>query len=225
MLLGIGFVALGVWQLERRVWKLALIERVTERVHADPADAPGPERWSAVRTTDDEYRHVRATGTWLTESTTFVVAVTEYGRGYWALVPLRSPDGAIVIVNRGFVAARGPLREAASRPVVVTGLLRITEPRGTVLHDNDPGHDRWYSRDVQAIARVRGLERVAPYFIDADAASAGEQAGAPIGGLTVIAFRNDHLVYAITWFILASMCAEAARRLLKGRPRPYEEDR
>ncbi|MGY4413928.1 cytochrome oxidase assembly protein ShyY1 [Bradyrhizobium sp. LB7.1] len=35
-------IALGVWQIERRAWKLALIDRVEQRVHcpgpADPLD-------------------------------------------------------------------------------------------------------------------------------------------------------------------------------------------
>ena len=44
-----------------------------------------------------------------------------------------------------------------------------------------------------------------PYFIDADASASG--AGEPIGGLTVITFPNNHLVYALTWFGLAAMLA------------------
>jgi surfeit locus 1 family protein len=64
---------------------------------------------------------------------------------------------------------------------------------------------------VQAIAAARGLRlvRVAPYFIDQEAASAsgggasGGADSAPVGGLTVIAFRNTHLSYAITWYGLA----------------------
>ena len=52
----------------------------------------------------------------------------------------------------------------------VTGLLRMTEPHGGFLRHNDPAANRWYSRDVQAIAAARGLTRVAPYFIDAEAA-------------------------------------------------------
>ena len=35
--------------------------------------------------------------------------------------------------------------------------------------------------------------------------SAQAAAVAPIGGLTVIAFRNTHLTYAITWYGLALM--------------------
>ncbi|WP_204308776.1 SURF1 family cytochrome oxidase biogenesis protein, partial [Citrobacter freundii] len=45
-------------------------------------------------------------------------------------------------------------------------------------------------------------------FVDADAVSSA--AGGPTGGLTVVAFANNHLVYALTWFTLALMVAAAA---------------
>jgi surfeit locus 1 family protein len=88
-------------------------------------------------------------------------------------------------------------------PTEVTGLLRITEPRGGFLRSNDPAHDRWYSRDVAAIAQAKNLTDVAPYFIDADASPVGEKD--PVGGLTVVSLPNNHLVYALTWLCLAAL--------------------
>ncbi len=85
----------------------------------------------------------------------------------------------------------------------MTGLLRITEPRGGFLRTNDPAGDRWYSRDIAAIAAARGLSNVAPYFIDADATPNPD--GWPRGGLTIVKFPNSHLVYALTWFGMALM--------------------
>ena len=79
----------------------------------------------------------------------------------------------------------------------------MTEPGRGFLRSNDPGADRWYSRDVVAIGARRGLGPTAPYFIDADASSSA--AKGPVGGLTVVRFPNNHLAYAITWFILALM--------------------
>jgi surfeit locus 1 family protein len=64
---------------------------------------------------------------------------------------------------------------------------------------------------VAAIARARGLSDVAPYFIDLDAGAV--PGGLPEGGLTVIAFPNNHLVYAITWLMLALMLAGNAVRI------------
>ncbi|HEY2257220.1 MAG TPA: SURF1 family cytochrome oxidase biogenesis protein, partial [Variovorax sp.] len=106
--------------------------------------------------------------------------------------------------------------DEAAGPTTVTGLLRMTEPKGALLRRNDPGQERWYSRDVQAIALARGLGSVAPYFVDADAAPmpVGERAPNarrwPAGGLTVVSFNNNHLSYAITWYVLALMVAFAA---------------
>jgi surfeit locus 1 family protein len=87
--------------------------------------------------------------------------------------------------------------------VSITGLLRLTEPKGTLIKSNDPASDRWYSRDTAAIAQQRGIADIAPYFIDADGTP--NPGGMPTGGLTQIAFPNNHLVYAITWFVLAAM--------------------
>jgi surfeit locus 1 family protein len=208
-----GFLALGTWQLERRVWKLDLIARVNERVHAPPVGAPPLPEWPRVSRSRDEYRHVAATGVFLDESETLVQAVTVLGPGFWVLTPLQLADGSVILVNRGFVS---PQRE---RPIgspghgpgsgLVTGLLRMTEPKGGFLRHNDAAADRWYSRDVPAIAAARHLKRVAPYFIDADAQAAAEGPGAPVGGLTVIDFHNNHLLYAITWYTLALMIPAA----------------
>jgi surfeit locus 1 family protein len=88
--------------------------------------------------------------------------------------------------------------------VTITGLLRASEPGGGFLRANDPATDRWFSRDTAAIGRARGLSRVGGFFIDADATP--NPGGYPVGGLTVIKFRNAHLVYALTWFGLAVLC-------------------
>jgi surfeit locus 1 family protein len=202
--------ALGTWQLERRSWKLGLIERIETRVHALPVAPPGRPDWPMVTAADYEYQHVRVMGVFLNDRETQVAASTELGPGFWVLTPLRMRDGALVLVNRGFVPTgrRDPATRKAGEvagEATVTGLLRITEPGGTLLRSNDPSADRWYSRDVAAIAAARGLSDVAPYFIDADAGANGPDA--PVGGLTVIKFHNNHLIYALTWYGLALMVA------------------
>lgn len=215
-----GFLALGTWQVERRAWKLALIERVNERVHAAPAAPPPTSRWAAVSAASDEYRHVGVTGEWLPDQPTLVQAATELGSGFWVLAPLRETNGSSVLVNRGFIPAdqgfdRTRWLPAPAGEVSVTGLLRITEPGGGFLRHNDPVAGRWYSRDVRAIAAARHLAGpAAPYFIDADATTGNPVPGQPVGGLTVIAFHNSHLVYALTWYGLALLTAYGAWRVL-----------
>ncbi len=200
------FTGLGVWQVERRSWKLDLIDRVDQRIHAAPVAPPGQTEWPRVTAQDFEYRHVTLSGVFDNERETLVQAVTELGPGFWVITALRLADGTSVLVNRGFVPAerRDPAsREQPSGEVTVTGLLRISEPGGGFLRANDARSDRWYSRDVAAIAAARGIDRAAPYFIDSDASPS--PGGFPVGGLTVVQFRNSHLVYALTWFTLALM--------------------
>ena len=216
-----GFAALGVWQLERRIWKHELVAAVDARIHAVPAAAPGPEVWPRVNADDDAYRRVRASGHFRHDRETLVQAVTVRGAGYWVLTPLETPRFTL-LVNRGFVPKerRAVSTRAAGNPagtVTVTGLLRVTEPGGGFLRTNDPAADRWFSRDVREMAKARGLGTVAPYFVDADAApNAG---GYPVGGLTVVRFPDNHLVYALTWFALCLLSLFFAWRMWNMRGR------
>lgn len=213
-----GFSALGIWQLERRVWKLDLIDRVEHRLQAPPVAAPGPAAWATVNAGDDEYRQLVVSGRFVGNSETLVQAVTDLGGGFWVMAPFRTDDGFTVLVNRGFVPPdkRDPATRLVGKPsgdhTVVHGLLRISEPKGGFLRTNDPAGNRWYSRDVPAIAEALGIAQAAPYFIDADATP--NPGGWPVGGLTVVSFHNSHLVYAVTWFGLALMVLGAIVYLL-----------
>lgn len=192
----LGLVALGAWQVQRLAWKRALIAQVDARLAAAPVPAPadaGP---------DDAYRRVAVVGRYRPGRDTLVQASTIRGPGWWVLTPFDSASAGTILINRGYVPTRAAPQPPAGT-IRVTGLLRLTEPGGGFLRSNDPAADRWYSRDVAAIAAKRGLVRIAPYFIDA----AETAPGGPIGGLTIVSFPNNHLVYAITWFVLAAMAA------------------
>ncbi|WCM94944.1 SURF1 family protein [Acidovorax sp. NCPPB 2350] len=222
----LGFLALGTWQVQRRAWKLALIERVEQRAHAAPVPVPPPAEWGKVDAAGYEYLPVTTTGRWQVDKTVLTQATTDLGAGFWVMTPLQQADGTQVLVNRGFVpqaqraqwlsgAGDGPTAPA----VTVQGLLRMSEPGGGFLRSNDPAQQRWYSRDVAAIAAAQGLAQAAPFFIDAGlpdpraAASVAPAADAtqwPRPGMTVIRFHNSHLVYALTWYGLALMVAGAA---------------
>lgn len=208
-----GFVALGLWQVERLGWKQDLVARVERNVNAAPAPLPAPSQWPAV-TPEDEYRRLQASGRYDFDREVLVAATTELGAGYWVLTPLRTADGHWILVNRGFVPPE--VRTRVPRGVQersVTGLLRFTEPKRRLLQENDPAAGRWYSRDVAAIAAKQGLQGpVAPFFLDARAEPGAT--GWPRAGLTVLQFRNHHLVYALTWFALAAIMAGAIAYLL-----------
>ncbi|HEX7782147.1 MAG TPA: SURF1 family protein [Sphingobium sp.] len=212
LLLISGLLGLGVWQVQRLAWKRALISNVDRRIHSAPVSAPGPVSWPAITPQADEYRRVVASGTYRFDREVLVRASTARGSGFWVMTPLETRRGFTILVNRGFVPS-GWHSGQGRQPARVVGLLRITEPGGGFLRANDPVGGRWYSRDVTAIAGVRRLGRTAPYFIDAAAAPNADTL--PAGGMTVVSFPNNHLVYAITWFALALMTVGGYALLLK----------
>ena len=208
-----GLVALGAWQLQRRSWKLALIAQVQARLAAAPVPAPGPAAWPAIDRTD-AYRRLALDGRYRPQGSVRVQAVTDLGAGWWVLTPFDTDRGFTVLVNRGFIPADMAMPAPPAGPQRIGGLLRVTEPGGAFLRSNDPAHGRWYSRDVAAIAAAQRLGAVAPYFVAADRRSGP---GWPRGGLTVVAFSNNHLVYALTWFGMAALLTGALVHLARRR--------
>ncbi|MFZ6771252.1 SURF1 family protein [Undibacterium sp. SXout7W] len=223
----ISFLSLGTWQIRRLQWKLDLIERVEQRVHASPS--PAPDCRQTVNAQSDEYRHVIVAGKFLPHKNTLVQASTQFGRGFWVLSPLKTDNGCIVLINRGYIPEKMALQyqheqhtqqtqqqhDDITPPSQVVGLLRISEPGGSLLQRNQVSANKWFSRDVTAIANSLSLSDTAPYFIDADASSLltsdlqKQDSSSPVGGLTVVQFHNNHLVYAVVWYSLALMTAAA----------------
>ncbi|MEM8813100.1 MAG: SURF1 family protein [Pseudomonadota bacterium] len=197
----VALIGLGTWQVKRLGWKLDLIEAVNGRAFGEPVDLPS----GAFNADMHAYLRVKVSGTLLYQASARVKAVTASGLGSWIMTPLRTRHG-IVWINRGFVPDGIRETEIQTPPGshTVTGLLRASEPGGTLLERNDPGADRWYSRDVEALSASKGYAATTPsYFIDADHAS-GPRAW-PRGGMTNVQFRNNHLSYALTWFGMAAL--------------------
>jgi surfeit locus 1 family protein len=216
-LVGIAILCgLGVWQLERKAWKEGLLAAIAQRVDAPPVEFPSESTWAALSPEQDEYLHTRLVGRFLNDEeahlqSNLVSSGTDDGAlGYDILTPMQTADGALVIVNRGFV----PLdkKNAATRldgqidgETSVTGLIRFPQPHPWFVPADDPEKNVWFSRDPAPIAKAYGLERVAPVIVDADAGP--DKAAVPRGGQTRIALPNDHLQYALTWFGLAIVLA------------------
>ena len=207
VLIGI-LTALGSWQIQRLGWKHDLVARVEQNIHAQPVAAPDSAAWQAADKKATEYRAVSVSGHYLNDKEIHVGALTEKGSGYWIVTPFQRDSGEIVYINRGYVALalRDPSKRASGQiteETSVTGLLRLTEPKGFFLRQNEPDKNIWYARDVEVFAERAGLKNVPTYFIDANAEQ--NRSDRPQGGLTVIKFADNHLVYALTWFSLALM--------------------
>jgi surfeit locus 1 family protein len=196
-------VGLGIWQLERLQWKLALIAQVNRNLQAAPLslDAGAQPRM--------EYERVALTGRFDNAKEAYAFATDETGAPvYHVLVPLTVGDGRTFMVDRGIVPKEelDPMTRRAgllAGTVHLVGVWRTPDAPGAFTPRPDLAHRIWYARDVQGIAKADGVTLAAPVVIEADATP--NPGGWPKGGQTVVAFRNEHLQYAITWFALAAV--------------------
>ena len=203
-------IGLGTWQIERLHWKEGLIAARTAAVSAPPADLP--------RTLDSarplDFHRVQAKGVLLHDREIPVHAIERRSgaAGYLVLTPLRLADGAVVLVERGWVPddKREAARRAEGNPpgeVVVDGLLRVApdEKPGWFVPANDPGRGEWFWIDLPALARAAGVPEALPFYVEAGPAP--NPGGLPMGGQANTDLPNDHLQYAITWYALAAALA------------------
>ncbi len=207
-------VSLGVWQMQRLAWKEALLARIEARIHAAPKPLPSAAEWAKISAGDYEYSRVTATGVFDHDKEVYVFRPAGgvlKEPGYQVLTPLRIENSDTwIIVNRGIVPDRlkQPSRRSEGQiagETKVTGLLRAPEARTSFTPADNPASKLWFTRDPEAMAKAMGLQNAAPFSIDADATPV--PGGWPRGGATVVAIKNDHLSYALTWFALAATLA------------------
>ena len=214
------FVGLGVWQLQRRVEKHALIAHLTERLAAAPGPLPSPSQWSALTPAGDEFRRVSFAATYESRPDAMVYssgsAVRDdiSGPGTWAFLPAVLPSGETVVVNAGFVQNTMQDRAQEDRavtplithaPVMLSGYIRFPEAAGALTPSENLAKRLWFTRDHLAMARALGWGEggrpVAPFYIDLE--QPVPASGIPKPGPLEVHLKDDHLQYAITWFALA----------------------
>lgn len=199
----IAMLALGTWQVQRLEWKEALIAERDARVAAPGIAAPGTD--ADLR--ELEFRRVSLSGRFLNGQEMFLAARSMNGNvGYHVVTPFLLASGAAVLVDRGWI----PLdrKEPSARlegeiegETEIEGLIREGGRKGWFIPDNRPAENFWFYVDVPAMAAHAGLAEVRPYFVEAGPAM--NPGGFPIGGQTRLKLPNDHLQYAITWYLLA----------------------
>jgi len=206
-------VALGVWQLERKAWKEALVASLTERLAAPPVAFPPSREWPLLTAEDDEFLRVTAAAQFLHDREGLVytggstLREDTGGPGYWVFTPARLADGSLVMVNRGFVPEGK--QNPATRPdgqiagsVAMVGVLRWPEAPGLFTPAGDAARNIWFVRDSAAIAAAKGIS-AAPFYVELE--SPEPPGGLPRAGRLKPNLPNNHFQYALTWLGLAGV--------------------
>ena len=225
-----AFVALGLWQLQRRTAKHDLVAALTERLATAPVELPPPAQWSRLNAARDEFRRVTFTATYaplpdaMVYSSGSAVRKDASGPGTWAFLPARLASGETVVIDAGFVENtmqdravedRAVKKLVTGQPVALTGYLRFPEDKGWLTPAENRTKRLWFVRDHLAIAGALGWGTVAPFYVDLERPV--PENGIPRPGPLDVHLKDDHLQYAITWFALAGAVLIAFGAWLRGR--------
>ena len=190
-------IGLGIWQLDRKVWKENLIATLDTRLARAPQDLPPRENWPRLVAEDNEYTRVKFPAEFLAGQEALVYTAGSafrpdvQGPGYWVFAPARLAGGSIVIVDRGFVPVdrKDPASRAQGSPlgiVDIVGVMRWPETRGLFTPADDPATNVWYLRDPKAIAAAKKWDTAAPFYIEQEIAGAARRLAASRASLRSI---------------------------------------
>ena len=205
VLLGIAGLAvllsLGIWQLQRLEWKTAILDEIDATIAADPVTLPAQPD-PAI----DQFRPVETTGTLAQTPLYVLVTIEGLGPGYRYIDALTTDDGRRIMVDLGWVPLSqlgNPFRKFTK--IDVTGNLHWPDDKDDWTPEPDP-KGIWFTRDVPSIAA--GLQ-AEPTLIVArdvqllDLVTPFQSYPFQTLPLDTSVIKNDHLNYAITWFLLA----------------------
>lgn len=202
-------VGLGVWQLQRLKWKEAVLAHVAALRTAPPQPAePALDALALGR--DVDFTRIRLTCKGLAHAPFLQLYGLKDGEAGWRLISACETSSLryrTLLVDRGFVADtaqdRPKVAPGDTAPINITGILRRPDKASFVTPANDLAANRWFSRDVPAMARALGAPQPAPIMLFAETSTNPELAAlvpAPLPG----EIPNRHFEYALTWFGLAA---------------------
>lgn len=212
-------VNLGFWQLRRLDERRDFNREVSTRSEQSPVPLA-----DIVLGDGAEWRTVSVTGTYLTAEAVTVVNRSQNGSaGVMSVVPLRTTDGRIVLVNRGFVPLGTDVPTAPSGEIDVVGYLRSSQTRsGVELGDSlDPSNTEFQRYDVDLIAAsidpaARSGDEVSTMYVQLAGETPDDGVDLPDPATMPVLDEGPHLSYAVQWYFF-SLCALAGWAVVVGR--------
>ncbi|MBN2739919.1 MAG: SURF1 family protein [Rhodobacteraceae bacterium] len=192
-------ISLGVWQLNRLEWKRTMLSEISAKIGGAPQDLP-PE---GSDTQALKYQPVEFAGGTTGQEILVLSGQKGVGAGYRVIDAFETGEGRRILLDRGFLPEAG--RDAARPPtaLIVTGNLHWPNETDSYTPPPDAKTGLWFARDVPAMAKALGTE---PILVVA-AQVQGDAQGITPEPITISGIPNDHLQYAITWFLLAIVWA------------------
>lgn len=185
---------LGMWQVQRLEWKQSVLAAIDVRISAAPVGLP--EMPDEAR---DQFLPVTVAGQITGDEIRILASLRDAGPVFRIIRGFETDTGRRVLIDMGFVreTARDDLRVGG--PAVLIGNLHWPDEIDSYTPAPDLAAGIWFGRDIAAMAAALNTEPVLLVLREAPDADLGVTPF-PVDSSTV---PNDHLAYAITWFLMA----------------------
>lgn len=190
-------ISLGVWQLHRLAWKESMLADIQRSIEGAPVPLP------AAVDPSMKYLPVTVSGTTTGQEIDVLSGTRESGGGYQIVSAFVTDDGRRILLDRGFVDQD---HKRDPRPPVrldVVGNLHWPQEKGSATPAPNLGQNIWFARDVPAMAKALGTE---PVLVVAAEVRGDAQGVEPIP-VAIEGIPNNHLSYAVQWFMIAAVWA------------------
>ncbi|PUB16300.1 SURF1 family protein [Yoonia sediminilitoris] len=217
LLLGLSgcavLVSLGTWQVQRLAWKESILADINARLSGEPA----PLRLDARETTD-EYTRVTLSGTPTGQELHVLVSGTQAGTGYRVISAFETSLGPTILLDQGLLPLDSKQSAPLTDPMQVTGTLLWPDDQNSNTPDPDLGKNIWFARNVATMSQHLGTQ---PLMVVTSTTTPTDPRLTPLP-VTTANIKNDHLEYAITWFLLAAVWATMSLYLIYRTTRPKD---
>jgi len=199
------FVGLGIWQMQRLLWKEAILSEINSKITAVPVLLP-----DTLTPEEHKYLSVEVAGDFTGQELQVLVSTKSQGAGYRVISEFVTQDDRRIMIDRGFVPLDRKEEDRKARHIKVNGNLHWPDEIDGFTPEPDTVKNIWFARDVPAMAAALGTEHI---LIVAQVSSKTIPDVQPVP-ITTAGIPNDHLEYAVTWFLLAATWAGMTAYLL-----------
>ncbi len=202
LLLGIAgcavLISLGTWQVQRLAWKEGILAEINARLAMEPA----PLSFDMTEE-DDEYRRVALQGTPTGEELHVLTSGTAAGTGYRVISKVTLNTGEYILLDQGLLPLDAKDAPPQTDPIQVTGTILWPDDKHGSTPEPDLPKNIWFARNVPDMAAHLDTQ---PFMVIASEVTPPDPRLIPLPVRTAN-IKNDHLEYAITWFLLAAVWA------------------
>ena len=186
------FCFLGTWQLYRLQWKQDLINQISEGLNSNPIQYS--------KNIKKNYQRVILSGEYNFKNQIYLYSLNEKGQpGFDVVTPFETKNKDNILINRGWIKKEFKNNFEINTPSKnITGMLRRANRKNVFTPDNDIKENIWFSINLEDVKKITGkkFNKLIVYLED-------ENMNLPKPKKITIDVPNNHLKYAITWYLIS----------------------